>query len=77
MTNAGEVVFSKANYGSMKRAFVILEKDGVLSRQIQEWMIENNPPNWIELIGGSNHMVMTSQPTKLVASLLGIAQDLS
>ncbi|KAJ8441952.1 hypothetical protein Cgig2_020097 [Carnegiea gigantea] len=49
----------------------------VISQKIQEWMIEKNPTNRVERIGGSNRMVITSQPAELVACLLGIAQDLS
>ena len=77
MINAEEVVFSEVNYGSLRRTFVIVEKDHVLPKRIQEWMIQKNPPNRVELIGGSDHMVMASQPAKLVACLLDIAQDLS
>jgi len=77
VSSAEEVVFSKAKYGSVKRAFVVLEKDQAVPKQVQEGMIEKNPPNRVELIGDSDHMVMASQPAKLVACLLAIVQDLS
>ncbi|KAJ8432429.1 hypothetical protein Cgig2_016059 [Carnegiea gigantea] len=77
LTNAKELVFSEAKYGSVNRVFVISEKDQIWTKQFQEWMIKENPPNQVELIRGSDHMVMISQPSQLWACLLGIAHDRS
>lgn len=77
LTNAKELVFSEAKYGSVNRVFVISEKDQIWTKQFQEWMIKENPPNQVELIRGSDHMVMISEPSQLWACLLGIAHDRS
>jgi len=70
-------VFTEAKYGSVRRVFIIAEKDRVLPKEEQEWMIQNNPPDQVETISGSDHMVMTSKTAQLVAHLLDIAQDFS
>ena len=51
----------------------ISEKDQVIQKQDQEWMIEKTPPSKVETIFGSDHMVMTFQPDQLLAHLLAIA----
>ena len=70
-------MFSKARYGSVNRVFIISEKDMVLSKQFQEFMIDRNTPNRVETIFGSDHTVMTSQPVQLLFHLLAIARDFS
>ncbi|KAJ8441933.1 hypothetical protein Cgig2_020078 [Carnegiea gigantea] len=77
LTSAEELVFTEARYGSVKRVFIIAEKDRVLTKEDQEWMIEKNPPSRVETISGSDHMVMTSKTPQLVAHLLDIARDFS
>ncbi|KAJ8441934.1 hypothetical protein Cgig2_020079 [Carnegiea gigantea] len=57
--------------------FIISEEEQVLTKKIQEWMIEKNRPGRVLSIIGSDHMVMTSQPAQLLAHLLDIAKDLS
>ncbi|KAM3291631.1 hypothetical protein P3S67_019920 [Capsicum chacoense] len=39
----------------------------------KKWMIKNNPPDEVEEIRGSGHMVMMSKPLQIFTKLLGIA----
>ncbi|KAF5179262.1 Polyneuridine-aldehyde esterase [Thalictrum thalictroides] len=69
-----EPLLSDANYGSVRRAFVISHEDKVWRREIQQWMIENNPPDIVKEIHGSDHMVMLSKPRELYNSFVEIAE---
>ncbi|XP_038887453.1 methylesterase 3-like [Benincasa hispida] len=69
-----ELKLSEKNYGSVKRVFVMSEKDLVGNRDFQRWMIEKNPPDRVVEIEGSDHMVMMSKPLELWAHLELIAQ---
>ncbi|XP_052191761.1 methyl jasmonate esterase 1-like [Diospyros lotus] len=68
-----ELVFTAEKYGSVRRVFIVSEKDEVAKKEFQEWMIDRNPPDEVEEIKGSDHMVMVSKPVKLSALLLAIA----
>ncbi|KDP38249.1 hypothetical protein JCGZ_04892 [Jatropha curcas] len=72
--SSGELTLTTEKYGSIKKAFIISEKDLTIEKDFQEWMIARNPPNLVERIFGSDHMVMMSKPRELSASLLRIAQ---
>ena len=66
-------MLSTKKYGSVKRVFIIAEKD--IKRDFQLWMTERNPPNdVVEMIKGSNHMVMMSKTIELWSHLQGIAE---
>ncbi|XAR59483.1 hypothetical protein NMG60_11015335 [Bertholletia excelsa] len=71
---AKELVFTTEKYGSVKRVFIVSEKDQVEKKEFQEWMIEKNPPDEVEQIAGSDHMVMMSRPLELCALLHAISQ---
>ncbi|CAK9315826.1 unnamed protein product [Citrullus colocynthis] len=58
---SNELKLSEENYGSVKRVFVMSEKD-------------LNPPDRVVKIEGSDHMVMISKPLELWAHLELIAQ---
>ncbi|MCD7448039.1 hypothetical protein HAX54_037353 [Datura stramonium] len=68
-----ELILSQKNYGSVSRVFIISNEDKVVPRDLQEWMIERNPPDEVEVIEGSDHMVMMSKPVELFVHLLHIA----
>ena len=72
-----QLMLSFENYGSVKRVYIISEKDKVARRDLQLWMIERNPPNDVVEIKGSDHMVMMSKPIELWAHLQGIAEKYS
>lgn len=69
-----ELKLTEENYGSVKRVFVMSEKVLVGNRDYQRWMIEENPPDRVVEIEGSDHMVMISKPLQLWAHLEYIAQ---
>ncbi|XP_028102002.1 polyneuridine-aldehyde esterase-like [Camellia sinensis] len=68
-----ELVLSSKKYGSVRRVFVISEKDKVGKKEFQKWLVEKNPPDEVEEIKGSDHMIMMSKPVELCVVLLGIA----
>ncbi|KAH0891604.1 LOW QUALITY PROTEIN: hypothetical protein HID58_054033 [Brassica napus] len=47
---------------------------GPLVKEFQLWMIKNNPPNHVEHIQDSDHMVMISKPLDLGDCLLSLAK---
>ncbi|GMY05945.1 salicylic acid-binding protein 2-like [Fagus crenata] len=74
---AKQLMISTEKYGSVKRVYIISEKDKVARRDLQLWMIERNPPNDVVEIKESDHMVMMSKPIELWGHLQGIAEKYS
>ena len=70
---SNELKLSK-NYASVKRVFIISEEDKLTKKDLQLWMIEKNPPDVVEEIKGSDHMVMMSKPYELSVHLQSIAE---
>ncbi|XP_049415386.1 methyl jasmonate esterase 1-like isoform X2 [Solanum stenotomum] len=70
-----EIVLSRKRYGSVKRVFIIAAESKALNKEFQHWMIENNPPDEVKEILGSDHMVMMSKPQQLFTTLLHIANS--
>ncbi|KAK4378397.1 hypothetical protein RND71_000259 [Anisodus tanguticus] len=68
-----EIVLSRKKYGSIRRVFIVADEDKTLPKEFQQWMIEKNPPDEVEEISGSDHMVMVSKPLQLFNLLLSIA----
>ncbi|XP_023007515.1 salicylic acid-binding protein 2-like [Cucurbita maxima] len=64
-------------YGSVKRVFVVSEKDKVIKKSFQQWVIKRNPPNDVVEVRGSDHMVMMSKPFDLFNKLSHIARRYS
>lgn len=64
-------------YGSVKRVFVVSDKDKVITKNFQKWVIQKNPPSNVVEIRGSDHMVMISKPLDLFNKLCHIAQHYS
>ncbi|KAK8658506.1 hypothetical protein V6N13_036710 [Hibiscus sabdariffa] len=69
-----ELVLSQEKYGSVNRVFIISENDMVSKEEFVWWMIQENPPHQVEVINGSDHMVMMSKPIQLCNLLLDIAK---
>ncbi|KAK4562986.1 hypothetical protein RGQ29_005464 [Quercus rubra] len=72
-----QLMLSTKKYGSVKRVYIIVEKDKVIKRDFQLWMTERNPPNDVVEIKGSDHMVMMSKTIELWSHLQGIAEKYS
>ncbi|KAH7854984.1 hypothetical protein Vadar_019867 [Vaccinium darrowii] len=68
-----KLIFSRKKYGSIRRVFIVSEKDKVGKEDFQRWMIEKNPPDEVEEIRGTNHKVMMSKPLELCDILNRIA----
>ncbi|KAJ6906013.1 hypothetical protein NC652_023689 [Populus alba x Populus x berolinensis] len=64
-----DLVLTREKYGSVKRVFIIAEKDLALEKDLQQWMIQKNPPDEVKEIRGSDHMSMMSKPKELWAWL--------
>ncbi|KAJ4830101.1 hypothetical protein Tsubulata_017788 [Turnera subulata] len=71
------LVLTTENYGRVNRVFVMTERDELSKKDFQEWMIKNNPPQEVNEISGSDHMVMMSKPEEFRAHLLSIARRYS
>lgn len=67
------IVVSSKRYGTIRRVFIVAVEDKTLPKEFQHWMIENNPPDEVKKILGSDHMAMMSKPLKLFTLLLRIA----
>ncbi|KAJ8763480.1 hypothetical protein K2173_002363 [Erythroxylum novogranatense] len=68
-----KLVLTSEKYGSVRRVFIISEKDKLAKKDFVEWMIKRNPPNQVLEVLGSDHMVMMSKPRQLWVHLLKIA----
>ncbi|PIN14196.1 hypothetical protein CDL12_13173 [Handroanthus impetiginosus] len=67
------IKLSSKNYGSVSRVSVMIDQDKVLKRYFQRWMIEQNPPDEVREIAGSDHMVMMSKTYELFVQLEDIS----
>ncbi|XWS29363.1 hypothetical protein CRYUN_Cryun24cG0023000 [Craigia yunnanensis] len=68
---------SKEKYGLVRRVYIVCDQDHGTPENMQRWMIENNPPDEVKLISGSDHMVMFSKPQELCSCLQEIAEKYS
>ncbi|XWS33671.1 hypothetical protein CRYUN_Cryun22dG0102700 [Craigia yunnanensis] len=68
---------TKEKYGLVHRVYIVCNKDNLIKEEFQRWMIENNPPDAVKLISGSDHMVMFSKPKELCSCLQEIAEKYS
>ncbi|XVF17753.1 hypothetical protein REPUB_Repub10bG0150800 [Reevesia pubescens] len=69
-----EIVLTREKYGSVRRVYIVCNKDKVTDEDFQRWMIEKNPPDEVMLISDSDHMVMFSKPRELCSCLEEIAE---
>ncbi|CAK9166421.1 unnamed protein product, partial [Ilex paraguariensis] len=67
-----DTTFTKENYGSVHRIFIVCSQDQAITKDIQMWMIKNNPPDEVKTIN-TDHMVVFSEPVDLSANLQEIA----
>ncbi|GFQ01932.1 salicylic acid-binding protein 2 [Phtheirospermum japonicum] len=67
-----ETALTRGNYGSIPRAYVVCDQDNCMKEEMQRWLIDNNPPNEVKVIRGSDHMAMMSKPNDLCSFLLEI-----
>ncbi|KAL0536310.1 hypothetical protein IC582_025254 [Cucumis melo] len=72
-----DLVLTKERYGAVKRVFVVSDKDKVIKKNFQKWVIRRNPPNGVVEVKGSDHMVMMSKPLDLFNILSHIARQYS
>ena len=61
-------------YGTVRRVYIVCEKDNVLEEDFQRWMIKNNPTDEVKVILGSDHMPMFCKPLDLFAYLQEIVE---
>ncbi|KAK9670431.1 hypothetical protein RND81_13G201600 [Saponaria officinalis] len=67
-----ETKMSEERYGSVRRVFVVCEKDKGINEGFQRWMAEISGVD-VELLKGADHMPMLCMPQKLCDCLLKIA----
>lgn len=67
-----ETYWTKGNYGSIPRIYVVCDQDNLMTEDMQRWLIDKNPPDDVKVIKGSDHMVMMSKPHDLCSCLLEI-----
>ncbi|CAK7339434.1 unnamed protein product [Dovyalis caffra] len=72
--NSKKVGVTKEKYGSIPRAYIVCDEDVIIKEALQRWMIENNPPDEVMVVPGSDHMLMFSRPQETCSCLLEIAK---
>ncbi|KAK6128664.1 hypothetical protein DH2020_037595 [Rehmannia glutinosa] len=55
-----ETALTKENYGSVPRVYIVCDEDNLM-KDMQRWLIDNNPPDEVKVINGSDHMAMMSK----------------
>ncbi|XBI31681.1 hypothetical protein VPH35_055221 [Triticum aestivum] len=68
-----ETLLTDANYGSVKKVYVVAMEDVAFSEDMQRWMVDLSPGTEAVEIAGADHMAMFSKPRELCDVLLGIA----
>lgn len=65
---------SDANYGSVRRFYIVTPEDHAITADLQETMINLNPPEQVFRVKGSDHSPFFSRPQALHKILAEIAQ---
>ncbi|KAI4327500.1 hypothetical protein L6164_019951 [Bauhinia variegata] len=65
--------FTKEDYGSVPRSYVICEEDLAIPLEYQRWMIQNAGIDHVEVLKGADHMAMLCKPRELHHVLSQIA----
>ncbi|KAL3344551.1 hypothetical protein AABB24_023807 [Solanum stoloniferum] len=65
--------FTDEGYGSVKRVYIVCTEDKGISKEFQQWQIDNIGVTEAKEIKGADHMAMLSMPKKLCDTLLEIA----
>ncbi|CAN6698464.1 unnamed protein product [Malus baccata var. baccata] len=68
------IKLTEENYGSVRRVFIVSAQDRAIVLDVQNYMINNNPPNEVKVIIDSDHLVMLSKPVELFFHLQNIAE---
>lgn len=69
-----KLLLTAENYGSVCRYFIQMLDDRVLSSDIQEKLVRENPPRQVFKLKGSDHCPFFSKPQSLCKILLEIVQ---
>ncbi|XP_059445202.1 putative methylesterase 11, chloroplastic isoform X1 [Corylus avellana] len=65
---------SEANYGSVRRFYVVTQEDCAVPVPLQENMVQTNPPEEVFWLKGSDHAPFFSRPQSLHKILVEISQ---
>ncbi|KAL6312760.1 hypothetical protein AAG906_020516 [Vitis piasezkii] len=72
-----ETTVTKEKYGTVRRVYIVCDKDKVLEEDFQRWMIKNNLTDEVKVILGSDHMPMFCKPLDLCAYLQEMVESYS
>ncbi|XP_059594412.1 methyl jasmonate esterase 1 [Vitis vinifera] len=72
-----KITVTKEKYGTIRRVYIVCDKDNVLDEDFQRWMIKNNLTDEVKVILGSDHMPMFCKPLELCAYLQEIVESYS
>ncbi|CBI18571.3 unnamed protein product, partial [Vitis vinifera] len=72
-----KITVTKEKYGTIRRVYIVCDKDNVLEEDFQRWMIKNNLTDEVKVILGSDHMPMFCKPLELCAYLQEIVESYS
>ncbi|KAF7848963.1 hypothetical protein BT93_L1390 [Corymbia citriodora subsp. variegata] len=72
-----EATVTTVRYGSVRRVYIVCDKDLVIKEDLQRWMIEIDPTDEVCVIPNSDHMVMFSKPLEFCSTLKQIAENYS
>ncbi|XP_022741795.1 salicylic acid-binding protein 2-like [Durio zibethinus] len=64
-----DTALARERCGSVRRVYIVCNKDKVTDEDFQRWMIENNPPDEVMLISDYDHMAMLPKPRELCSWL--------
>ncbi|CAI0429578.1 unnamed protein product [Linum tenue] len=70
-----ESLLSEAQYGSVKRVYIVCKDDVLTKQEFQERIIKSYPPDEVKYIEGADHMAMLSKPKVLYQCLLEVADE--
>ncbi|KAG0540908.1 hypothetical protein BDA96_03G449900 [Sorghum bicolor] len=72
-----EALLTAANYGSIKKVFVVAKAahgSSASTEEVQRWIEATNPGTEVQEIAGADHAVMNSKPRELCDVLVGVAR---
>ncbi|KAL6337919.1 hypothetical protein AAG906_002385 [Vitis piasezkii] len=70
-----ETTVTKEKYGTVRRVYIVCDKDKVIEEDFQRWMIKNNLTDEVKVILGSDHMPMFCKPLDLCTYLQEIVES--
>lgn len=71
-----EAQLTNKRYGSIRRVYIMSERDLIFTEKMQKEIISNYPPQDVKEIRGSDHMVMFSKPQQLASLLHTVAEEM-